>query len=103
MEALEQGGLASLGGGEVGSEGRTTLLKSGSGPLEVCLALGVWWLGGAWRAGPLAGALVSSAGGEMSGQGRASVGPLRGAGLGREGLSLGLAWSSERTVGAGRR
>ena len=101
MEALEQRGLARLGGSEVGCEGNTPLLKGSSGPLEVRLALGVWCLRSARRAGPRTGALVFGAAGKMRGQGRTSVSPLWGAGLGRVGLSLSLAWCGVRTVGVG--
>ena len=102
VEALEQGGLASVGGSEVGGEGSTSLLKSGSGPLEVRLALGVWWLRSAWRAGPRAGALVVSAAGKVRSQGSTSVGPLWGDRLARVRLSLGLTWCGGRAVGARR-
>ena len=98
MEALEQGALASVGGSEVGGEGSTSLLESGSGPLEVGLTLGVWWLRSAWRAGPHAGTLVVSVAGKVRGQGRTSVSPLWGAGLGRMRLSLSPAWCGDRAV-----
>ena len=40
VEALEQGALTSLGGGQVGRQGGTALLEAGSGLQKLALALG---------------------------------------------------------------
>ena len=80
MEALEQGALTSVGGSEVGGEGGAPLLQSGSGPVELRLALGEGRLRGARRAGACAKALAVGAAGEVRSQGSTSVSPLGGDG-----------------------
>ena len=89
-----------MGGSEVGGEGGAPLLQSGSGPVELRLALGEGRLRGARGAGACARALAVGAAGEVRSQGSTSVGPLGGDGRACMGLSLGLEWCSGRPVRA---
>ena len=89
MEALEQGALTSLGGGQIGRQGGTALLEAGSGLKKLAFALG-----NSGRAG-CAGRRRARR--KVRSQGGTPVGAVGHSYVWSVGLNLGLACNHEST------